>query len=92
LIALLGRQDTPTDGLEDYCTFLGEALSRRGVGLQKFRVDFAGRGGHFVPPRESLGHLRGHFRRGGSVGRIVFVQQQNVHDRARAAFSTRQIF
>ena len=44
LIALLGRRDTPTDGLEDYCTFLGEALSRRGVALQKVRVDCAGRG------------------------------------------------
>jgi len=44
LIALLGRRDTPTDGLEDYCTFLGEALSRRGVELQKVRVDCAGRG------------------------------------------------
>jgi glycosyltransferase involved in cell wall biosynthesis len=44
LIALLGRRDTPTDGLEDYCTFLGEALSRRGVALQKVRVDCAERG------------------------------------------------
>ena len=44
LIALLGRRDTPTDGLEDYCTFLGEALSRRGVELQKFRVDCAEKG------------------------------------------------
>jgi len=39
LIALLGRRDTPTDGLEDYCTFLGEALLKRGIGLEKVRVD-----------------------------------------------------
>ncbi len=44
LIALLGRRDAPTDGLEDYCTFLGEAFSRRGVQLQKIRVDCAEKG------------------------------------------------
>lgn len=38
LIALIGRQDQPTDGVADYCKFLGEALERRGVGLETDRV------------------------------------------------------
>lgn len=37
-IALLGRRDTPTDGVEDYCTFLGSELETRGVVLEKLRV------------------------------------------------------
>lgn len=37
-VALLGRKDDPTDGVEDYCTFLGEALARRGVRLEQIRV------------------------------------------------------
>ncbi|HXX19648.1 MAG TPA: glycosyltransferase [Candidatus Acidoferrum sp.] len=40
-IALLGRRDEPTDGLEDYCTFLGGALQRRAVSLEKVRVQWA---------------------------------------------------
>jgi glycosyltransferase involved in cell wall biosynthesis len=43
-IALLGRRDEAADGVEDYCTFLGEALERRGVQLLKQRVDWSGRG------------------------------------------------
>lgn len=34
----------PTDGIEDYCTFLGEALLKHGIELQKVRVDWAGVG------------------------------------------------
>src|SRR5215469_7997352 len=37
-IALLGRQDHPTDGVEDYCTFLGQALKRRGIILERVRL------------------------------------------------------
>ena len=37
-IALLGRRDTPTDGVEDYCTFLGKALEARGIELKQERV------------------------------------------------------
>jgi len=37
-IALLGRRDMPTDGVEDYCTFLGRALEARGIGLKQQRV------------------------------------------------------
>jgi glycosyltransferase involved in cell wall biosynthesis len=44
VIALLGKRDAPTDGLEDYCTFLGEGLLRRGVKLEKVRVDWHQRG------------------------------------------------
>jgi glycosyltransferase involved in cell wall biosynthesis len=40
MIALLGRRDFPTDGIEDYCTFLGQALSRRGVTLKAIHVDW----------------------------------------------------
>lgn len=35
---MLGRQDEPTDGVQDHCTFLGEALARRGVRLEQVRV------------------------------------------------------
>jgi glycosyltransferase involved in cell wall biosynthesis len=38
LVALLGRRDQPTDGVEDYCTFLGEALRRHGIELRQTRV------------------------------------------------------
>jgi glycosyltransferase involved in cell wall biosynthesis len=43
-IALLGRRDTPTDGLEDYCTFLARALAQRGVRLELARVEWFDRG------------------------------------------------
>jgi len=39
-IALLGRRDTPTDGVEDYCTFLAAGLDKRGVALEKARVQW----------------------------------------------------
>lgn len=37
-IALLGRRDTPVDGVEDYCRFLGDALGTRGIELKRARV------------------------------------------------------
>jgi len=43
-IALLGRRDFPTDGVEDYCVHLGEALARWGVALQLVRVPWAEKG------------------------------------------------
>ncbi|HYL69049.1 MAG TPA: glycosyltransferase family 4 protein [Candidatus Limnocylindria bacterium] len=43
-IALLGRRDTPVDGVEDYCTFLAQALAQRGVALKIERVEWAERG------------------------------------------------
>jgi glycosyltransferase involved in cell wall biosynthesis len=37
-IALLGRPDKPTDGVEDYCTFLAGALQDRGTTMDLVRV------------------------------------------------------
>jgi glycosyltransferase involved in cell wall biosynthesis len=39
-MALLGRRDMPTDGVEDYCIFLGQALATRGIQLQQARVSW----------------------------------------------------
>ena len=39
-IAVLGRQDEPTDGVEDYCLFLGRALASQGIELQQVRVSW----------------------------------------------------
>lgn len=44
LIALLGRRDTPTDGVEDYCTFLSRALEHHGIVLKQFRMDWINEG------------------------------------------------
>jgi glycosyltransferase involved in cell wall biosynthesis len=38
MIALLGRRDFPTDALEDYCDFLGQAFEKRGQELKLVRV------------------------------------------------------
>lgn len=38
VIALLGRPDTPTDGVADHCAFLGRALTRRGVDFAMIRA------------------------------------------------------
>jgi len=43
-IALLGRRDLPTDGVEDYCNFLGQALARRGVEFKKIRLEWMDEG------------------------------------------------
>jgi glycosyltransferase involved in cell wall biosynthesis len=43
-IALLGRADTPTDGVEEYCRHLGEALREQGISLAIERVLWAERG------------------------------------------------
>jgi glycosyltransferase involved in cell wall biosynthesis len=43
-IALLGRQDSPTDGVEDYCVFLGRALAEKGIELERVRVPWAEKG------------------------------------------------
>ncbi|MGH9574624.1 MAG: hypothetical protein ACRD40_13980 [Candidatus Acidiferrales bacterium] len=36
----MGRRDEPTDGVEDYCAFLAQALSRYGVTLQLARLSW----------------------------------------------------
>jgi hypothetical protein len=43
-IALLGRRDAPTDGVEDYCTFLAAALAQQGVEMKIVRVPWAEEG------------------------------------------------
>jgi glycosyltransferase involved in cell wall biosynthesis len=43
-IALLGRRDEPTDGVEDYCKFLSHALAERGFSLTLVRLPWAERG------------------------------------------------
>lgn len=43
-IALLGRKERPTDGVEDYCNYLADALARRGVKMKVARVNWAERG------------------------------------------------
>jgi glycosyltransferase involved in cell wall biosynthesis len=43
-VALLGREDEPTDALEDYCKLLAQALHERGYALEIFRVSWAERG------------------------------------------------
>lgn len=40
MIALLGKRDTPVDGVEDYCIFLAQALEARGAHLKLVRVDW----------------------------------------------------
>jgi glycosyltransferase involved in cell wall biosynthesis len=40
-IALLGRQDTPTDGIADYCLFLAKGLAPQGIGLEQVRVPWS---------------------------------------------------
>jgi len=42
--ALLGRRDEPTDGVADYCQFLGDALARRNAHLEVTRVYWLERG------------------------------------------------
>jgi len=44
ILALVGRRDEPTDGVEDYCVCLGEALRRHGVRVELVRVPWAERG------------------------------------------------
>jgi glycosyltransferase involved in cell wall biosynthesis len=44
LVALLGRPDTPTDGIEDYCVFLGRAFAADGIELQQVRVRWTEKG------------------------------------------------
>ena len=43
-IALLGRADTPTDAVEEYCRYLGEAFRAQGIGLAIERVPWEHRG------------------------------------------------
>jgi len=44
IVALLGRRDKPTDGVADYCTWLGRALMVHGYELEMVRVPWFERG------------------------------------------------
>jgi len=44
LIALLGRQDEPTDALEDYCNLLAQSLHKRSHSLEILRIAWAEQG------------------------------------------------
>jgi glycosyltransferase involved in cell wall biosynthesis len=43
-VALLGREDEPTDALEDYCKLLAQSLHKRGYSLEISRVPWAEQG------------------------------------------------
>ncbi|MFY9530074.1 MAG: glycosyltransferase [Candidatus Acidiferrales bacterium] len=53
VLALLGKRDEPTDGLRDYCRYLGEALARRSIRLEAAEVPWQDRGWF-----RALAHLR----------------------------------
>jgi len=44
LILLLGKRDTPADGVQDYCEYLAKALERRGIQTEIARVDWHSEG------------------------------------------------
>jgi glycosyltransferase involved in cell wall biosynthesis len=44
IVALVGRRDEPTDGVADYCAWLGGAMGRYGYEFETFRVDWLERG------------------------------------------------
>jgi glycosyltransferase involved in cell wall biosynthesis len=44
MVALLGRRDEPTDGVEEYCRYLGAALDAHGFELTVARLPWAERG------------------------------------------------
>src|SRR5579863_9426335 len=66
-IALLGRQDTPVDGVEDYCTFLGRALAAKGIELKLTRVPWMEKG--WIGALRWLAHESGAWR-----GKWVIIQ------------------
>jgi glycosyltransferase involved in cell wall biosynthesis len=43
-VVLLGRQDEPTDALEDYCKLLAQSLHKRGYSLEISRIPWAEQG------------------------------------------------
>src|SRR6267142_2722468 len=43
-VALLGREDEPTDALEDYCKLLAQSLQKKGCSLEIFRIAWAEQG------------------------------------------------
>lgn len=43
-MALLGKRDSPTDAVEEYCRYLAEALVEHGIELETMHVDWAEKG------------------------------------------------
>ena len=43
-VALLGREDEPTDALEDYCKLLAQSFQKKGYSLEIFRIAWAKQG------------------------------------------------
>jgi glycosyltransferase involved in cell wall biosynthesis len=43
-VLLIGRRDEPTDGVEDYCAWLGRALRQRGIHVEVVRAPWSERG------------------------------------------------
>lgn len=66
-IALMGRRDVPTDGIEDYCTYLAGGLKIRGIHLGLNRVQW-----DVQPWRAALRQLRR--ESGGWTGKWVLLQ------------------
>jgi glycosyltransferase involved in cell wall biosynthesis len=44
LVLLLGKRDTPADGVQDYCEYLAQALQRRGMQTEIARVEWHSEG------------------------------------------------
>jgi glycosyltransferase involved in cell wall biosynthesis len=43
-VAILGRADTPTDAVEEYCRYLASALAAQGITLEIARLQWPGKG------------------------------------------------
>jgi hypothetical protein len=67
IVALVGRRDEPTDGVADYCTWLGGAVGEFGYRLEIVRLDWPERGWNYT-----LAELRG--MAGAWRGRWVLLQ------------------
>ncbi len=44
VVLLLGKRDTPADGVQDYCEYLAQALQRRGIQTEIARVEWHSEG------------------------------------------------
>src|SRR5208282_1035158 len=77
------------DALDDHSVARVAAKECKRIKLVGIVRGTPGDDGDFVMPGESLSHLSGHLRRGGSVGRVVFVQKQNVHALQFSRLATR---
>jgi glycosyltransferase involved in cell wall biosynthesis len=60
-VAVLGRQDHPTDAVEEYCFYLGSALTEQGISLDLVRVPWLEKGWRLAlrELRERSGEIRG---------------------------------